>query len=200
MQNAWYSSQIRSNSQVIPYNELSLTLPPSIQDDNLIPKAFKEALERAQRAADIMPDSQVDQMLKQELGVDWMDRFQEFDRKPIAAASIGQVHKAITKKGEVVAVKVQYPGVAESIDSDLQNLKRLVTYLNLLPKTMYIDNILNHTRTELKEECDYILEAEKQMRMKELLGNRKGYFVPGIIPELTTKRVLTSEWIDGVLI
>ena len=101
-----------------------------------------------------MPDSQVDQMLKEELGVDWMNRFQEFDRKPIAAASIGQVHKAVTKSGQQVAVKVQYPGVAESIDSDLQNLKRLVTYLNLLPKTMYIDNILNHTRSELKEECD----------------------------------------------
>jgi len=145
-----------------------------------------------------MPDSQVDQMLKQELGVNWRDRFQEFDDKPIAAASIGQVHKAITKDGKHVAVKVQYPGVAESIDSDLQNLKTLITYLNLLPKTMYVDNLLHHTKIELKEECDYLLEAQKQMDMKELFKNKKGYFVPGVISELTTRRVLTSDWVDGV--
>ena len=155
-------------------------------------------MERAQRSADIMPNSQVNQMLQQELGVDWRNRFQEFDDKPIAAASIGQVHKAITKNGTHVAVKVQYPGVAESIDSDLQNLKKLITYLNLLPKTMYVDQLLNHTKIELKEECDYILEAQKQMDLKELLKNKKGYFVPSVIPELTTKRVLTSDWVDGV--
>ncbi len=146
-----------------------------------------------------MPDSQVNQMMQQELGVDWRDRFQEFEEKPIAAASIGQVHRAITKNGVKVAVKVQYPGVAESIDSDLQNVKMLITYLNLLPKTMYIDQLLGHTKNELKEECDYVIEAQKQMDMRELMKGKKGIFVPAVIPELSTKRVLTSEWVEGVI-
>lgn len=138
-------------------------------------------------------------MLTQELGADWRSKFQQFDDKPIASASIGQVHKAITKDGVHVAVKVQYPGVAESIDSDLNNVKKLITYLNLLPKTMYVDQLLKSTRDELAEECDYIKEAKKQMEMRDLLKKEKGYFVPAVLPDLSTRRVLTSEWVDGVI-
>lgn len=172
----------------------------SIQEDTLIPKVIKDALERAQRAADIMPSSQLDHMLATELGENWREKFKEFENKPIAAASIGQVHRAVTKDGIDVAVKVQYPGVAKSIDSDLNNLKRIFQYTNLLPKTMFVDELIKNTRAELKEECDYTKEAAKQMRFKSLAAPYKDLYVPSVIPELSTKHILTSEWVNGLSI
>jgi aarF domain-containing kinase len=125
--------------------------------------------------------------------------FEEFNPKPIAAASIGQVHKARTKKGKDVAVKVQYPGVSESIDSDLANLKRIFKYTGLLPKTIFVDDLIKNTRIELKEETDYIIEAEKQLKVKAMLKGQKDYNVPDVITEMSTKQILTTEWVDGVI-
>lgn len=88
-------------------------------------------------------------MLEQELGTNWKDLFKEFDIKPVAAASIGQVHRAQLKNGRYVAVKVQYPGVKESIDSDLNNLKRLIKWTGFAPKSMFIDQLIANTREEL---------------------------------------------------
>jgi len=145
-----------------------------------------------------MPNSQLNSVLVEELGKDWQDKFQKFEMKPIAAASIGQVHRAVTKDGIDVAVKVQYPGVAKSIDSDLNNLKRIFNYTNILPRTMFIDDLVRNIRIELKEETDYEKEAEKQMKFKELLKDYKDYYVPSVIKELSTKRILTTEWVNGV--
>lgn len=94
-----------------------------------------------------------------ELGNDFMDQFESFDQIPIAAASIGQVHVGRLRDGREVAMKVQYPGVADSIDSDLGNLKRLMTYTNFFPKQMFLDDLIYNTRLELLEECDYLIEA-----------------------------------------
>ena len=90
-----------------------------------------------------MPRKQLESQLSRELGENWSDSFSEFDYVPIAAASIGQVHRGVLKSnGQLVALKVQYPGVADSIKSDLGNLKRLITMTNLTPKGLYIDNII----------------------------------------------------------
>lgn len=137
----------------------------SMQEDYLVPPEIKEAFEKARQSANIMPEYQLEKVLREALGDNWeKDNFLEFNRRPFAAASIGQVHKGVLKDGRSVAMKVQYPGVAGSIDSDLNNLKRLMDYTGVFPKTMFLDDFIKNTRVELKEECDYVKEAEKQMR------------------------------------
>ena len=105
-------------------------------------------------------------MMEREFGTEWRSNFKEFNEKPFAAASIGQVHRAKTLEGVEVAVKVQYPGVNESIDSDLNNLKKVMVYTNLVPKTMFLDKLIASTRAELKEECNYTTEAGKQEKYR----------------------------------
>ena len=136
----------------------------SMQEDAFVPPQVKEAFEKARQSANIMPESQLVQVLTENLGENWMDNFSEFNKRPFAAASIGQVHKAQLKDGTKVAIKIQYPGVANSIDSDLDNLKRLMDYTGVFPKTMFLDDFIRISREELKEECDYELEAQKQQR------------------------------------
>jgi ABC1 atypical kinase-like domain len=125
----------------------------SMQDDAVLPGPLSKALDRVKQAADYMPRKQLEQQLENQLGADWQKKFQDFDYVPIAAASIGQVHKAKLLDGTVVAMKIQYPGVADSIDSDLNNLKRLVTVTNALPPGLFIDQIIKVARTELSWEC-----------------------------------------------
>src|SRR5947207_12591945 len=104
----------------------------------MLPASLQEVLQRVQDRADYMPAFQRDKVLTDNLGPNWRDLFESFDEIPIAAASIGQVHGAILKEtGQRVAVKVQYPGVANSIDSDLNNLSILLTASRLLPKGLY---------------------------------------------------------------
>jgi aarF domain-containing kinase len=108
----------------------------SLQDEGLLPEPLAKALERVRQGADMMPRHQLYAQLSSELGEGWRARLVEFDDTPVAAASIGQVHRAVTLDGRRVAIKVQYPGVADSIESDLGNLKALVTYMNVLPPGM----------------------------------------------------------------
>lgn len=106
---------------------------------------------RVQNQANYMPKWQMERVMTQNLGSDWRTLYDNFSEKPIAAASIGQVHSAIYKpSGSSVAVKVQYPGVAESIDSDLNNLKLLVSASRLLPRGLYLENSIKVLRHELQ--------------------------------------------------
>ncbi|KAE8915018.1 Protein ABC transporter 1 [Phytophthora fragariae] len=175
----------------------------SIQDEALIPSKLAVALDRVRENAHVMPKDQLHQQLETELGEDWRSKFQEFDDVPIAAASIGQVHRATLLNGERVAIKIQYPGVAESIGSDLSNLKRLVTYTNILPRGLYIDEIIRVGKEELTAECDYVNEAENQERFRELIeqsGMGEKYVVPRVYRELSTSRILTTQLISGVAV
>jgi aarF domain-containing kinase len=124
----------------------------SLQEDGL-PPSLARALERVKQAADYMPKKQLEHQLKVQLGDNWRSKFLEFDVVPIAAASVGQVHKAKLLDGTAVAVKIQYPGVAESIESDLQNLKALVNMTSLLPPGLFLDNIIKVASSELALEC-----------------------------------------------
>lgn len=125
----------------------------SVQDEGMLPPALAKALERVKQNADYMPQTQLYKQLSNQLGEDWRKAFSEFVDKPIAAASIGQVHKGALLDGTSVVVKIQYPGVAQSITSDLGNLKAIVTMTNLLPKGLYIDEIIRVAGAELSEEC-----------------------------------------------
>lgn len=166
----------------------------------MLPGPINEVLQRVQDSADYMPASQRNKVLASNLGSDWRELFSSFDEKPIAAASIGQVHSATLKSsGQAVAVKVQYPGVASSIDSDLSNLSILLTASRLLPKGLFLDKTIANARTELAWECNYIREAEMGTRFRELLFDETDIFhVPAIIKEVSGREVLTAEFCDGI--
>ncbi|KAF4318625.1 hypothetical protein BBO99_00006627 [Phytophthora kernoviae] len=175
----------------------------SIQDEAMIPTKLAAALDRVRENAHVMPKDQLHHQLKTELGEDWRSNFQEFDDVPIAAASIGQVHRATLLNGDRVAIKIQYPGIAESIGSDLLNLKRLVTYTNILPRGLYIDEIIRVGKEELTAECDYLSEADNQERFNEFIqqsGMDGKYVVPRVYRELSTSRILTTQLISGVAV
>lgn len=171
----------------------------SFQDSKMLPGPINEVLQRVQDSADYMPASQRNHVLASNLGSSWRDLFSSFDEKPIAAASIGQVHRAVLKSNSMpVAIKVQYPGVANSIDSDLNNLSILLTASRLLPKGLYLDKTIANARTELAWECDYLREAEAGKRFQKLLQDDQDVFtVPSIIEEGSSPQVLTMEMMTG---
>ncbi|KAJ5628564.1 Protein ABC1 [Penicillium lividum] len=173
----------------------------SIQDSNMLPEQIQQVLQRVQDRADYMPASQRNKVLADNLGPDWRDLFTSFDEIPMAAASIGQVHSAVLKRtGKPVAVKVQYPGVADSIDSDLNNLSILLTASRLLPRGLYLDKTIANARVELGWECDYIREAECSARFRDLLHEDPVFVVPEVMPEASGKQVLTMEMLEGVAV
>ncbi|PUU83296.1 ABC1 family-domain-containing protein [Tuber borchii] len=172
----------------------------SIQDSKMLPPAIQEVLTRVQDGADYMPPFQRDSVLESNLGPKWRDLFSAFEEIPMAAASIGQVHAAtLSSNGLPVAVKIQYPGVAASISSDLSNLAILLTASRLLPKGLYLDKTIANARVELAWECDYLREAESAKRFAILLQNDTSVFkVPAIIDEACGPQVLTMERMGGV--
>lgn len=171
----------------------------SFQDSKVLPATINTILQRVQDSADYMPPSQRNQVLVRSLGENWRDLFSNFEERPFAAASIGQVHKAtLASNGKDVAVKVQYPGVRNSIDSDLNNLSLLLTASRLLPKGLYLDKTIANARTELGWECDYEREAEACIRFKQLLSEEQTTFaVPEVYLEACGPDVLTAEFMHG---
>ncbi|KAL2263003.1 hypothetical protein VTK26DRAFT_8595 [Humicola hyalothermophila] len=181
----------------------------SFQDAKMLPGPIQEVLQRVQDRADYMPAWQRDRVMAANLGADWRDLFDEFEEKPIAAASIGQVHRATLKaNGARVAVKIQFPGVADSINSDLDNLAILLAATKLLPKGLYLDKTIDNARTELAWECDYLREAECAERYRELLApsddkpdpENDVFSVPRVYREASGKHVLTMEFMSGVAV
>lgn len=172
----------------------------SFQDSKMLPAPIQEVLQRVQDRADYMPAWQRDRVLTANLGPEWRELFSEFDETPIAAASIGQVHKARLKANDRrVAVKIQFPGVADSINSDLDNLSILLTATKLLPRGLYLNKTIDNARLELGWECDYEREAECAARYKELLAGEEDVFeAPTVYPEASGKHVLTMDFLDGV--
>lgn len=130
----------------------------STGNTSIVPKVIIDAMEKARSEADIMPIKQVVKIFEKEYGSDWQKRFREINLYPFAAASIGQVHEAFLKDGEKVVLKMQYTGVADSIDSDLNNFKRLVGLFGL-PRGLFLDELVETTRGELYWETDYLREA-----------------------------------------
>lgn len=171
----------------------------SFQDSKMLPPEINAVLQRVQDSADYMPPSQRNRVLSDNLGDKWRDLFSKFEEKPFAAASIGQVHKAtLASNGKDVAVKVQYPGVRNSIDSDLNNLSMLLTASRLLPKGLFLDKTIANARVELAWECDYEREAKACMHFKDLLREEKDIFaVPEVYKEASGPGVLTAEFMRG---
>lgn len=135
--------------------------------------------------------------MRDAFGDDWRDKFAEFEDKPFACASIGQVHKATLLDGRKVAVKVQYPGVAEGIDSDIDNLVSVLSVGGIFPKGMFLEAFVDVARRELKQECDYEREARAMRKFRELIADWQDVYVPEVIDELSSSRVLTTELVYG---
>jgi len=172
----------------------------SIQDGAVIGPELQRIFDRVRESADFMPLWQLEKVMRAELGSDWRQKFQEFQNEPFAAASIGQVHYAVLLDGSEVAVKVQYPGVAKSIDSDIRNLMSLISVMAFLPEGLFIDNIAKHMKIELAQECDYIREAKCGDTMGRILAQYPEYHVPAVHQELCSTQVLTTQYITGLTI
>lgn len=181
----------------------------SVQDESVLPPALTKALTIVRAGAVAMPEDQLRRCLAEELGDgndDW-ERARgvvDLDPIPVAAASLGQVHRATLADGRRVALKVQYPGVADSVDSDLDNVAMLLGATGAAPRGLFLDNIIRVARSELCDECDYVKERAHQERYKRLLELdeqlfvRDRFCVPAVVPELCTKRVLATEFAPGV--
>ena len=150
--------------------------------------------------AESMPLSQLAQVLEREWGSDWNKGFRRFDFTPIAAASIGQVHRAETTDGRQLALKIQFPGVRESIDSDIDNLGFLARTLGMVPKGTDPQPLLDEARRQLHQEADYQAEAEALEAYRALVGDDPAFLVPAVHRDLSTSRVLAMDYIEGVSI
>ncbi|MEU6921488.1 AarF/ABC1/UbiB kinase family protein [Streptomyces sp. NPDC046631] len=157
---------------------------------------YRAALTKLQEAAPPLPSDTVHAVLAERLGEDWRELFLEFEDKPSAAASIGQVHRAVWHDGRSVAVKVQYPGAGEALLSDLTQLSRFARLLGPLIPGMDIKPLITELRDRVSEELDYEQEARSQRDHAEEFADDPDVVIPGVVHQ--SDQVLVTEWMDGV--
>ncbi|MBO9503504.1 AarF/ABC1/UbiB kinase family protein [Qipengyuania flava] len=170
----------------------------SMDAGDLLPPELAAILAQLRSQAHRMPPEQLRRVLDSEWGPDWRRRFARFNATPIAAASIGQVHRATLPDGRELAIKVQYPGVRESIDSDVDNVATLLRVSGVMPRELDLAPLLTEAKRQLHEEADYEREAAQMIRFADWLDGHADYVVPRPLPELTTARVLAMDFIDGI--
>ncbi|XP_071393024.1 atypical kinase COQ8B, mitochondrial [Centroberyx affinis] len=170
----------------------------SIQDNSFINPQLQKIFERVRQSADFMPTWQMNKVLEEELGPAWREKLSSYEDKPFAAASIGQVHHGVLHDGREIAMKIQYPGVAESIHSDINNLMSVLKMSVVLPEGLFADSSLEVLQRELAWECDYKREAECAKKFRSLLEGEEFFQVPEVIDELSGRRVLAMELVQGV--
>ena len=169
----------------------------SMDAGDMLPPELAEIMARLRQNAHHMPPQQLQQVLAAEWGKDWRTRFARFDATPIAAASIGQVHRALTRDGRDLAIKVQYPGVGQSIAADVDNVATLLRVSALLPRELEIAPLLAEAKRQLADEADYIREGEQMTLFAGLLHDAPDYVVPTLDREFTTPQVLAMSFVAG---
>lgn len=169
----------------------------SMDAGDVLPPELSEIMARLRENAHRMPPQQLQKVLNEQWGSDWRKRFKRFGATPIAAASIGQVHRAITPDGRDLAIKVQYPGVKQSIDADVDNVATLLRVSNLLPRELDLGPLLEEAKKQLHEEADYKREGECLDRFGQLLNGADDYVVPELDEEFTTDQVLAMRFVEG---
>ncbi|MFE2290495.1 ABC1 kinase family protein [Streptomyces sp. NPDC059452] len=157
---------------------------------------YRAALTKLQEAAPPLPAHTVHAVLAERIGEEWREYFLEFEDKPSAAASIGQVHRAVWHDGREVAVKVQYPGAGEALLSDLTQLSRFARLLGPLVPGMDIKPLIKEMRDRVSEELDYELEAQAQREHAAEFADDPDVVIPGVVHQ--SDQVLVTEWIDGI--
>jgi len=163
-----------------------------------LPEPYLRRLADLQWEAPPMHGTLMRMQFRNEMGKDPEEVFATFDRQPFAAASLGQVHRATLRSGEAVAVKIQYPGIARSIDSDFGNLKTMLSTIRL-SREQYgeVWDAVEEVRQHFHREVDYVQEAATMEEFRRLLRDRDDVRIPRVHPELSTSRILTMEFIEG---
>lgn len=169
----------------------------SLDPGDVLPPELTAILGQLRDNAHFMPTHQLQKVLSSAWGTEWRRHFSRFDMVPIAAASIGQVHKAVLVSGREIAVKVQYPGVAASIDADIENVATLLKLSGLLPSGLNIAAHLAEAKRQLHEEADYIREAQQMRLYRSLLASDPRFVVPEPVDELLHPTILPMDFIDG---
>lgn len=169
----------------------------SMDSGQLLPPQLSELLARLREDAHAMPLGQVAAVLKDAWGEGWENQFSRFAFTPLAAASIGQVHEAVLKDGRRLAIKVQYPGIRASIDSDVDNVATLLRFSNLLPEGLEIEPLLAEAKAQLHAEADYECEAIALKEFAGHLADDMRFDLPEVVDALTTERVLCMQFLDG---
>jgi len=170
----------------------------SLQGEDVLPPEFAQALAVLRSSAAPMPPAQLHRALGSESGKGWEGRFAEFNDEPIAAASIGQVHRARARDGRDFALKIQYPGVARSIASDVDNVAALLRMANVLPLEIDVRGIADEAKRQLQQEADYIAEGRFLEKYAALVADDPDLLVPRVHWDYTTPRVLAMDFVEGV--
>ena len=170
----------------------------SMDTGDFLPRELADILATLRDAAYAMPDAQLDEVLTDAFGADYTTRLKNFEARPFAAASIGQVHRLSTRDGRPAVLKIQYPGVRESIDSDVDNLATLLKVSGLLPKHIDLTPLLAEVKAQLREEADYEQEARYLNAFVRALGDDERFLLPRVIPSLSSSRILGMTYVPGV--
>lgn len=170
----------------------------SMDAGDMLPPQLAEILAKLRQDAKHMPRAQLLKVLECEWGPQWRERVREFNLTPIAAASIGQVHEAISLEGEKLAIKIQYPGVRDSIDSDIDNVATILRFTGLVPKTFDLAALLEEAKKQLHEEADYLREAQCIVQYTAALGQDDRFEIPTVNEALTTRGILAMRFVEGV--
>ena len=164
-----------------------------------LPDEVQATLATLQAGAPPMAPSLAAEVVTEQLGAQPQQVFLDWEPMPVAAASIGQVHRAVTRSGQRVAVKVQYPGVGAAIRSDLRNAEVLYRAFSALAlPSLDVKGLVDELRARMLEELDYTLEAQRQNEFHHRYGGHPFVHIPAVLPELSRERVITGEWVDGM--
>jgi predicted unusual protein kinase regulating ubiquinone biosynthesis (AarF/ABC1/UbiB family) len=163
----------------------------------VLPPALAHIMARLRDDAEHMPETQLRDTLAAQWGSDWRDRFSRFDMKPFAAASIGQVHRATTTDGRELAIKVQYPGVRDSIDSDIDNAAAILRLPGVLPRSMNIEPLLAEAKQQLRIEADYVSEAAHLNAFRAHLNGSATFILPETHADLSSDTILAMTYLHS---
>jgi predicted unusual protein kinase regulating ubiquinone biosynthesis (AarF/ABC1/UbiB family) len=169
----------------------------SMDSGLILPDELTLILAQIRDDARHMPPKQLQTVLNAEWGVGWYKRFENFDVRPFAAASIGQVHRAKTHDGQDLAIKVQYPGVRESIDSDVDNIAMLMHLPGIVPSGMDLKPLMDEAKHQLHAETDYLAEAQHLNTFGKLLAGSKTFLLPKLNIDLCSPQVLAMTYIES---
>ena len=171
----------------------------SISDDLLLPPEISELFKELQKNAPPMPRSDLDKVFLKSFGKIPEGLFKSFERTPMAAASIGQVHKAVLPSGEDVAVKVQYPNILKATQNDFKNLDQIKKFFSLIfPDVVDVSNLVTEMKRSLLQECDYVKERDEMLAFRNsLMEDFPNIHVPRTYESFCSESILTMEFLEG---